>query len=385
METLREQLHYENQQYKEIEFKLESMQVEIREPPPIGNSRLVCSQCHHRGHRNQSSRPCKLKKCVDYTYCGLKDKHIEYQTQVNGLQAELKKKREAITKIEQQIQSMENFTSHSEYHFSKNLTPRLLEVDKTYNINRVKLMRDIRMLRKFCDGKIPEVTSDDAGQLKALLVKCRKTIQQDCRDYEVEDTQGMVSNTSDINLNVAISPQISRVQNALKLKSENECDNERKARKKKSKRRKKRSRHSSTSSSEDESRRRSPRRRMLFSNVNPSAYSTYNHPAVDPFFSTGHHIPYMIPPYAGTYTAGSNVHYPYSAGISTTQQPISSGNVIAPQHCPGVSTAMAHQNLHLNYEHQEALPAGSSNEIHQYTNKDPLNILSDAANVSEKM
>ncbi len=68
--------------------------------------------------------PCKLKKCVDYTYCGLKDKHVEYQTQVNGIQAELKKKRQAIDKIEQQIQSMENFTSHSEYHFSKNLTPR---------------------------------------------------------------------------------------------------------------------------------------------------------------------------------------------------------------------------------------------------------------------
>ena len=59
---------------------------------------------------------------------------------------------------------MENFTSHSEYHFSKNLTPRLLKVDKTYKVNRVKLMRDIRMLRKFCDGKIPEVTSDDAAQ-----------------------------------------------------------------------------------------------------------------------------------------------------------------------------------------------------------------------------
>ena len=298
------------------------MKIEIREPPPIGNSRLVCSQCHHRGHRNQSSRPCNF-----YTYCGLKDKNIEYQTQVNGLQGELKKKREAINKIEQQIQSMENFTSHSEYHFSKNLTPRLLEVDKTYNINRVKLMRDIRMLRKFCDGKIPEVTSDDAGQLKALLVKCRKTIHQDSRDYEVEDTLGMVSNSSDINLNVAISPPISPVENKQKLKTENACDNERKERKKKSKRRKKCS------------------------------------------------------PYAGTYTAGSNVHYPYSAWNSTTQQPISFGNVIAPQHCPGISTAMAHQNPHFNYEHQDTLPTGSSNETHQYTNKDPLNILS----VSEKM
>lgn len=377
---MREQLHYENQQYKEIEFKLESMQVEIREPPPIGNSRLVCSQCHHRGHRNQSSRPCKLKKCVDYTYCGLKDKHVEYQTQVNGLQTELKKKRQAINKIEQQIQSMENFTSHSEYHFSKNLTPRLLEVDKTYKINRVKLVRDIRMLRKFCDGKIPEVTSDDAGQLKALLVKCPKTIQQDCHDYENEDTQATPTKASDINLNVSISPQISPVQSAQKLNTEKACDNERKVRKKKSKRRKKRSRHSSTSSSEDASRHRSPRRKMLFSNVNPSVYSTYNHPAVDPFFSTGIHMPYMIPPYTG-----GNVHYPYSAGIPTTQQPISFGNVIAPQQCQGVSTAMAHQNLHFNYEQQDALPTGSCSETHQHTNKDPLGILSDAADVSEKM
>ena len=129
---------------------------------------------------------------------------------------------------------MENFTSHSEYHFSKNLTPRLLEVDKTYKINRVKLMRDIRMLRKVCDGKIPELTSDDPGQLKALLVKCRKTIQQDCHDYEHEDTQATPTNASDINLNVSISPQISPVQSAQKLKTEKACDKERKVRKKKS-------------------------------------------------------------------------------------------------------------------------------------------------------
>ena len=94
----------------------------------------------------------------------------------------------------------------------------------------------------------------------------------------------------------------------------------------------------------------------------------------------------MVPaPYAGAYTAGSNVHYHYSAGIPTTQQPISFGNVIAPQHCQGVSTTMAQQNRHFNYEHQDALPTGSSNETHPYTNKDPLSILSDAANVSEKM
>ncbi len=81
--------------------------------------------------------------------------------------------------------------------------------------------------------KIPEATSDDAGRLKALLVKCRKTIQHDCRDYEVEDMETVLSNSSDINLNVSISPQISPVQNAQKLKTENLCDNERKVKKKK--------------------------------------------------------------------------------------------------------------------------------------------------------
>lgn len=230
MEMFREQLHNEKQEYKEIEFKLESMQVEIREPPAIGNSRLVCSHCHHRGHRNNSSHPCQLNKCVDYTYCGLKDKHIEFQTQLNGLKLELKKKRQVIDKLEQQIQSMENFTSHSEYHFTKNLTPRLLEVDKSYKTNRVKLMRDIRMLRKFCDGKIPEITTDDAGQLKALLSKCRMTVQRDCRDYPGDDdTQTMLTNSSDINLSVSISP----LQSAPTLNTEKAYDNERKCRKKK--------------------------------------------------------------------------------------------------------------------------------------------------------
>lgn len=378
MEMFREQLHNEKQEYKEIEFKLESMQVEIREPPAIGNSRLVCSHCHHRGHRtrNNSSHPCQLNKCVDYTYCGLKDKHIEFQTRLNGLKLELKKKRQVIDKLEQQIQSMENFTSHSEYHFTKNLTPRLLEVDKTYKTNRVKLMRDIRMLRKFCDGKIPEITTDDAGQLKALLAKCRMTVQRDCRDYPGDDdTQTMLTNSSDINLNVSISP----VQSAPTLNTEKVCDNERKCRKKKSKRRKKRSRTpcSSSSSSEDERRHRSPRRKMLFGNAsaNPPVFSAYNH--IDPCFSVGQQMPYMNPHYAM-----GNVHNPYTAGLPTTQQPISFGNVIAPQHFQGVGTAMQH-NFQFGDHHDRFMPASSSET--DYTDKAALDILVDVANVSEKM
>ena len=80
-------------------------------------------------------------------------------------------------------------------------------MDKTYELNRIKLIKDTRMLRKFCDGKIPEVTSDDAEQLKVLLAKCRKTMQKDCRDFPPDDADSSkMMRSSDISLNVSISP-----------------------------------------------------------------------------------------------------------------------------------------------------------------------------------
>ena len=58
--TTKEQLDTESQELRELEFKLEFMSVSIREQPPVGSSRQICSHCHHRGHRNNSSNPCKL-------------------------------------------------------------------------------------------------------------------------------------------------------------------------------------------------------------------------------------------------------------------------------------------------------------------------------------
>ena len=64
---LKEQLESERQEYREIEMNIESMAIKVLEPPAVGSSKIVCSHCHHRGHRNQTSKPCQLKKCCDYT------------------------------------------------------------------------------------------------------------------------------------------------------------------------------------------------------------------------------------------------------------------------------------------------------------------------------
>ena len=82
---MKRQLEKERQERREIEMSIESMEIQVQELPHIGTGRIICSFCHHRGHRNQMSNPCKLKKCTNYTFCGLKDKHPEYFNKLNGL------------------------------------------------------------------------------------------------------------------------------------------------------------------------------------------------------------------------------------------------------------------------------------------------------------
>ena len=48
---------------------------------------------------------------------------------------------------------MEEFSSSSEFSFVKNLTPRMYAANPEYKTNKAKLMRDVRILRTFLDGK----------------------------------------------------------------------------------------------------------------------------------------------------------------------------------------------------------------------------------------
>ena len=173
-EKLRQQLLMERQECQELEMNIESMSIEIREPPTIANSKVVCGHCHHRGHRNNITKPCELKKCTEYTYCGLKEKHPEYFSKLNSLKVELKKKKATLKEIESQIKSMEEFSSSSEFSFVKNLTPRMYAANPEYKTNKAKLMRDVRILRTFLDGKIPCVTANDAEQLNILISTSKK-------------------------------------------------------------------------------------------------------------------------------------------------------------------------------------------------------------------
>ena len=115
-----------------------------------------------------------MDKCTGFTYCGLKDKHPEYISETNQVKASIKKTREKIEALENQLSSLKNFETQSEHQFIKNMKPRLFSLNSSYAHNKPLLMRDLRLLRAHCKGKIPPVTSNDSEQLRILLEKCKK-------------------------------------------------------------------------------------------------------------------------------------------------------------------------------------------------------------------
>ena len=50
-EKLLRQLLGQRQEVQELEMNIKSMFIEIREPPNLGNSKVVCGHCHHCGHK----------------------------------------------------------------------------------------------------------------------------------------------------------------------------------------------------------------------------------------------------------------------------------------------------------------------------------------------
>ena len=93
-------------------------------------------------------------------------------------------------------------------------------------------MRDVRLLRTFCDGKIPASTANDAEQLKILIGKSKK--------------QEGISDTNTIELNtekespIKTKPEIkSNIEKSGSITSENEVSCRDSWKDRKSKKRKK--------------------------------------------------------------------------------------------------------------------------------------------------
>ncbi|XP_046845514.1 uncharacterized protein LOC124439333 [Xenia sp. Carnegie-2017] len=113
--TIEDSIHHNKQDLEEMNVQLESMNLNVPELPMIGNYKVICSNCHHRGHRNTKTKPCILEKCSAFTYCELKDKHPEYSADMNRLKFKIKQKHETIKQLQEELNGVNNFQSQSEH------------------------------------------------------------------------------------------------------------------------------------------------------------------------------------------------------------------------------------------------------------------------------
>lgn len=54
------------------------MNILVRESSFVGGGKSICGYCYYRGYCNFVLKSCFLKKCIEYTYCGIKEKYFEY-------------------------------------------------------------------------------------------------------------------------------------------------------------------------------------------------------------------------------------------------------------------------------------------------------------------
>lgn len=372
-EKLKSQLTKQRQECLELEMNVESMLIEVKEPPPIGNSKLICGHCHHRGHRNSGCQPCKMKKCTEYTYCGLRDKHPEYFSKLNSLKVELKKKKSALQEIEAQIKSMDDFTTGSEYSFVKNITPRMIAADPSYKSNKAKLMRDVRLLRTFQDGKIPPVTANDEEQLRIIISKCKRNVG--------------ISPETNVDAFPSNNAACSGVSNVSPIKNEDKRSEKKHKHKKRSqrkakkvKKRRRRERYSSSSSSDDMRPYRNKANAGTFPFLNHAPGASYNFPI--PFANYNPYLRSEPPfnPFSGPYASSCNVANRGNGSIVTSvdnqQQQIYNTNLFEDPSPLG--------SLNLRFTTTLTPPKSSENKRHYQeqgisNNFDALPLLADAA------
>ena len=104
-------------------------------------------------------------------------------------------------------------------------------------MNKPKLLRDIRILRTFYDGKIPQEATNDAEQLRITLNKCKSTLANDIGDVALHEIQEYkeslpvndidnVQNQNALNLNVNMNLSPVKVNDHCineNIKPENSC------------------------------------------------------------------------------------------------------------------------------------------------------------------
>ena len=130
----------------------------------------LCGNCHKSGH----TRPkCSSSPCPSHDACGLRDKHPELKQKISELQKEIKRLQQEHSDAQSKLKAFCESRTKASTSFFAVMRPRLKARNLIKYSDRVSLDRDLLILEKALNGKVPEFDASEDWQLPNLIEQYR--------------------------------------------------------------------------------------------------------------------------------------------------------------------------------------------------------------------
>ena len=130
----------------------------------------LCGNCHKSGH----TRPkCSSSPCPSHDACCLRDKQPELKQKISELQKEIKRLQQEHSDAQSKLKAICESRTKASTSFFAVMRPRLKARNLIKYSDRVSLDRDLLILEKALNGKVPEFDASEDWQLPNLIEQYR--------------------------------------------------------------------------------------------------------------------------------------------------------------------------------------------------------------------
>ena len=144
--SAKEQLNTLREEYNRVSWKSD------------GRRGKLCSQCHKHGHYKGR---CTYPSCTDMNLCGVPEKHPEKKTEIQELESLIKSLEKKQSKASEDLQSFKLAKEKSLNNFFAAMRPRLRQQNLVLYSDRLRLDKDLILLKHIFQNKFPLDTSRD--------------------------------------------------------------------------------------------------------------------------------------------------------------------------------------------------------------------------------
>ena len=169
---LTENLSIIQTQIKSASDQLEIVRNQYEQASSKANGRRgkLCTRCHQPGHYRAR---CSNPTCMDMNNCGASEKHPESKNEITELQKLIKDLQKKEAKASEELQSFKLAKERSVNSFFAVMRPRLRRQNEGRYVDRFSLDKDLILLKKIFNNKIPVDTSRD-WEMPFLIERYRR-------------------------------------------------------------------------------------------------------------------------------------------------------------------------------------------------------------------